>query len=182
MTIGIILFAGCNRNYTPKPRGYFRIGLPEHSYKKTPSQLPYSFEYPAYAFLENDPNADEKFYWINVVYPAFKAKIYLSYKSVNNNLKTYLDDSRNFAYHHTIKADAIIETPYINPNKKVYGTMYEIKGDAASNVQFYLTDSTKHFLRGALYFDVVPNKDSLAPVLNFINTDIQHMIETMEWN
>jgi gliding motility-associated lipoprotein GldD len=176
-----LFISACHTDYTPKPRGYFRIDLPEKSYKKTPKKLPYSFEYPTYCYLTNDRQAPDELYWINVVFPKFKAKVYISYKIIDNNLMEYLNDSRGFAYKHTVKADAISEIPYIAPEKKVYGTLYDIKGDAASNTQFYLTDSTKNFLRGALYFEVHPNKDSLAPVLTFINKDIEHLIETFEW-
>lgn len=180
--IVIVVLVGCSQDYTPKPKGYFRIDLPEKSYQQTPDDLPYSFEYPTYSVIERrpDPKPDEK-YWINILMPKFNARIYLSYKSVNHNLENYLNDSRNFVYKHTIKADAISETPYIDPVKKVYGIFYEIKGDAASNMQFVLTDSTRNFVRGALYFNEVPNKDSLAPVIDFIKIDIQHLIETFKW-
>lgn len=177
-----IFLLGCKKNYTPKPRGYFRIDLPEKAYKTTPEVLPYKFEYPKYSYLQQRPNSPEQQYWINIVFPKFKAKVHLSYKPVNNNIETFLNDAREFVYKHTVKADAISETPYLNNEKNIYGLLYEIKGDAASNTQFYVTDSTKHFLRGALYFNVTPNKDSLAPVIKFINQDIVHLIETFEWN
>jgi gliding motility-associated lipoprotein GldD len=178
----ILIIAGCGQDYTPKPRGYFRIDLPAKSYQQTPADLPYSFEYPAYSVIERRPNPKpEEKYWINISIPAFNARIYLSYKIVDHNVETYLNDSRNFVYKHTIKADAITETPFIAPDKKVFGILYEIKGDAASNMQFALTDSTHNFVRGALYFNEVPNKDSLAPVIDFLKTDIQHLIETFKW-
>jgi gliding motility-associated lipoprotein GldD len=156
--------------------------LPEKEYKKTPEKLPYAFEYPTYSVLVNNRQAAQELYWINVVFPKFKATLHLSYKTIDNNLDEYLNDSRNFVYKHTVKADAIGETPYLNAEKKVYGILYDIKGDAASNTQFFLTDSTHNFIRGALYFEVHPNKDSLAPVLEFINKDLVHLIETFEWN
>ncbi|MBI9066197.1 MAG: gliding motility lipoprotein GldD [Salinivirgaceae bacterium] len=173
--------ASCKQDYVPKPRGYFRIDLPKKEYKNTPKDLPYSFEYPKYSYLLANRKAETEKYWINMVFPRFNATVHLSYKDINGNLDQYLTDTRNFVYKHTIKADAIIETPYIAANKNVYGMHYEIKGDAASNVQFYLTDSTKNFVRGALYFNVTPNKDSLAPVLKFINIDIAHLMETFKW-
>lgn len=176
------IFWSCQRNYTPKPRGYFRIDMPKKSYHQSPDILPYVFEYPTYSVLVREKSNPDQKYWIDMVYPQFDAMVYFSYKKVDNNLDKYLTDARNFVYKHTIKADAIIETPFINPDKKVYGVHYDIKGDAASNVQFYLTDSTKNFVRGALYFNVPPNKDSLAPVINFINQDIVHLMETFEWN
>ncbi|MGE4287881.1 MAG: gliding motility lipoprotein GldD [Salinivirgaceae bacterium] len=176
-----LLSVSCNSDYTPKPRGYFRIDLPEKEYNQTPKKLPYAFEYPAYSILVNNRQAADELYWINVVFPKFKATLHLSYKTIDNNLEEYLNDSRNFVYKHTVKADAIGETPYLNAEKKVYGILYDIKGDAASNTQFFLTDSTHNFIRGALYFEVHPNKDSLAPVLEFINQDLVHLIETFEW-
>ncbi len=177
----LLITASCQRNYTPKPRGYFRIDLPEKKYKQTPKILPYSFEIPAKSLIIRDRKAKNELYWINIEYPQYKATIYLSYKNIDNNLNEYIADSRDFVYKHTIKADAIIEDVFVNSEKKVYGIKYEIKGDAASNTQFFLTDSTKNFIRGALYFNVTPNKDSLAPVLSYINNDIVHMIETFEW-
>ncbi|PKP10372.1 MAG: gliding motility lipoprotein GldD [Bacteroidetes bacterium HGW-Bacteroidetes-4] len=177
-----LLSVSCNSDYTPKPRGYFRIDLPEREYKQTPEKLPYAFEYPVYSVLVNYRQTQPELYWINLVFPKFNATLHLSYKTIDNNLEEYLNDSRNFVYKHTVKADAISETPYLNAEKKVYGILYDIKGDAASNTQFFLTDSTHNFIRGALYFEVYPNKDSLAPVLDFINKDLVHLIETFEWN
>lgn len=181
--LSLFVFA-CKQNYTPKPRGYFRINLPKKVYKTTEKKmgLPYSFEYPKYSFLQKKTALPKTNYWFNIVFPKLNAKIYLSYKSVNKNIDNLTKDAREFVYKHTVKADAIVETPYENKDKKVYGLLYEIKGDAASNIQFYLTDSTKHFLRGALYFNNLPNKDSLAPVVDFIRKDILHLIETVKWN
>lgn len=92
-----------------------------------------------------------------------------------------MEDSREFVYKHTVKADAIKETFYEDYDKHVYGILYDIKGDAASSVQFFITDSTKHFIRGALYFEVRPNKDSLNPVIDFIRQDVVHMFESIKW-
>lgn len=177
----MLALSSCNKTYTPKPRGYFRIDLPEKNYRHTPDVLPYQFEYPKYALIQKSRMTEKELYWINILFPKQRATIHLSYKEIDNNLNNYLEDSRNFVYKHTVKADAISETPYMNFDKNVYGLLYEIKGDAASNIQFYLTDSTAHFLRGSLYFNAIPNKDSLAPVLNFIQEDIVHLIETLEW-
>ena len=116
-----------------------------------------------------------------MVYPTYNARIYFSYKQINNNFQEIAEDSRNFVYKHAFKADAIIENPYEDSDKNVYGMLYEIKGNTASSVQFLVTDSTQHFLRGALYFNNHPNKDSLAPVISYISEDIRHMIETLRW-
>ncbi len=181
--IGIALaLSACKHDYTPKPRGYFRIDLPEKKYKSSPvGSVPFQFEYPEYAVLVKKTGTEDEQYWYDLAFPQQNAILYFSYKSINNNLDTYLNDARNFVYKHTIKADAISETPYVNPEKKAYGLLYEIKGDAASNLQFYMTDSSEHFFRGALYFNAVPNKDSLAPVIQFIEEDIVHLMETFEW-
>lgn len=181
LLLNTIFLYSCRPDYVPKPRGYFRIDLPEKNYRSLQPGMPYVFEYPKYALIQKKPNQNNQMYWINIVFPQYKAQIHISYKQINNNLETYLNDSREFVYKHTIKADAISETPYINDNKKVYGLLYDIKGDAASNIQFYVTDSVKNFVRGALYFNVTPNKDSLAPVIDFIGKDIAHLIETFEW-
>lgn len=173
--------AGCKKSYTPKPRGYFRIEFPEKKYVKFDTTYPYLFEYPAYAKIIEDKSLNTEPYWINVVFPEFKGKIHISYKSLNNNIDQMTEDSRNFAYKHTVKADAINERSFFNPEKKVYGIFYQIKGDAASSVQFYVTDSVSNFLRGSLYFDVIPNKDSLAPVTEFIAQDILQLMESFEW-
>jgi len=174
-------FWGCNKKYTPKPRGYFRIDLPEKEYQQYTSDAPYVFNYPVYCQIKDDESANSEKYWINVEYPSFNAKIHISYKDVNNNIGQILEDTRKLTYKHTIKADAIGEKLFIKPEKKVYGILYEVEGDAASSVQFFLTDSTNHYLRGALYFNSEPNKDSLAPVLAFIKQDITELMESFEW-
>jgi gliding motility-associated lipoprotein GldD len=181
VTVVLLTAVACQRNATPKPRGYFRIDFPEHAYQPFDTTFPYRFEYPVYAKIQNDKDRNAEPYWINLVFPHFKAKVHMSYKAVNGNFELIEEDSRNLAYKHTIKADAINERVFSNADKNVYGIMYEIKGDAASPVQFFLTDSTKHFLRGSLYFSVIPNKDSLAPVVDFVKADIIHMMESFEW-
>lgn len=179
--VGLITLSGCKRNYTPKPRGYFRIDLPEKSYTHFDTTFPYKFDYPVYARITEDKTKTAEKYWINIEYPGLNGKIHVSYKDINNNIEQILEDTRKLAYKHTIKADAINEKMFIKPQKNVYGILYEIEGNAASSVQFFLTDSTDHYLRGALYFNAAPNKDSLAPVLNFIKEDIIKLIESLEW-
>ncbi|TAJ13447.1 gliding motility lipoprotein GldD [Marinilabiliaceae bacterium JC017] len=177
----VIVLLGCQRNYTPKSRGYFRIEFPEKTYQRLDSIYPYSFDYPAYAKIEPAINKHSEAYWANVVFPTLNGTIYLSYKPLHNNLAEIIEDSRKMAYKHTIKADAINEQYFANEKDQVYGTLYEIKGDAASSIQFTLTDSSSHFLRGSLYFNAVPNKDSLAPVINFVKKDVIHLMESLKW-
>lgn len=179
-----ITLLSCNNEYTPKPRGYFRIALPEKKYILLDSVYPYRFEYPAYAVITNDPLSPEEKNWINVEMPVFHGRIHISYKSLTdkNSLNTYIEDARTLALKHMAKASGIKQIAISDPNRKLYGLVYEINGlGAASPYQFYLTDSTKHFVRGSLYFDVIPNNDSLAPVIDYVKTDIQHLFETINW-
>ncbi|MCX6257402.1 MAG: gliding motility lipoprotein GldD [Bacteroidia bacterium] len=167
--------------YTPRQRGYFRIDLPEKKYRTYTEDCPFRFDYPVYAVIRPDENRNAEPCWINVCFDNFKAIIHLSFKKVNGNLESMTEDAHSFVYRHTIKADAIDERRISLPEKKVYGILYDIKGNAASSMQFYLTDSADHFIRGALYFSVKPNKDSLAPVIGFVRKDIENMINTFEW-
>ncbi|MFH0894251.1 MAG: gliding motility lipoprotein GldD [Bacteroidota bacterium] len=167
----------------PRPRGYFRIVLPERSYKKFDSvSYPYTFEYPGYAAIERYKHKNSKPFWVNIKFPQFKGTMHISYQPVKNDLETFIDDARTFANKHIAKATAINDSVIIDPDRKMYGMIYDIFGsDAASPYQFYLTDSTKNFVRGALYFEVLPNNDSLAPVIDFIREDIRHLIHTFRW-
>ena len=177
----LVMAAACNRGYTPKPTGYLRIDYPEKAYKLYDAQPWYSFEIPTYAYVEQDtsPGADPG--WINVVIPDLNGKIHLSYKPVHNNLGEYITDSRTLAYKHAVKAEGIEESPFIERDQRRYGMVYDLEGDVASAVQFFVTDSTRHFLRGSLYFNAPPNRDSLNPVIDFLREDIIHLIETTRW-
>jgi gliding motility-associated lipoprotein GldD len=181
--VSMILFlCGCSGNYYPKPHGYYRIDLPAKEYITFDSVFPYSFEIPVYSKITPDADPLAEKYWVNIDFPAFGGKLHLSYKRINNNLKDYLEDTRTMVMKHIPKASAIENKTYENPARKVYGLIYSISGTgAASPYQFYLTDSTKNFIRGALYFNVVPNNDSLAPVIEFLKEDINHLIETFRW-
>ncbi len=178
--IPLLLFA-CNESYSPKPTGFLRIDYPQKQYIASNMNLPYSFEYPVYGKLLKDTSRIAEKYWTNIVFLQFNGKIHISFKNIDNNLPELIEDSRRLAYKHTIKADEINEVFLSYPDKKVHGILYDIKGNAASSVQFFLTDSTKNFLRGSLYFAAKPNKDSLAPVIDFFRKDIDHLIETFSW-
>lgn len=181
MILLIVLSCEERKIYTPKPKGYFRIALPEHEYKKLEAECSYLFEIPVYVdLLENKDKGSEPC-WYNISYKNLNATIHTTYKSVNNNINKYLEDSRTLAYKHSVKADAIDEKNFVDEKNRVYGTLYEISGNAASSLQFHLTDSINHFYRGSLYFNNVPNKDSLAPVIDFIKADVIHLIETFRW-
>lgn len=178
----LFLACSCKEEYIPKPRGYFRIEFAEKEYLPIDShKLPYRFEIPQYGRLEEDKGRISEPYWVNLKIPQHRAEIHISYKKVEGNLMELTEDSRTLAYKHTIKADAINERIFVNEQKNVFGTIYMIDGNAASPLQFYLTDSTRHFLRGALYIREVPNIDSIRPVIEFLTPDVIHLIETTEW-
>jgi gliding motility-associated lipoprotein GldD len=181
ITIIFFMFS-CESNYTPKPRGYFRIDFPEKKYIPFDSTFPYRFERPVYTSITDDPISPEEKYWINLNFLPFKATVHFSYKKVNGNLITYLEDSHKMVSKHIPKADAIYDSLVIDRKNNVFGLIYKIEGSgAASPYQFFLTDSISNFVRGALYFNTVPNNDSLEPVINFITDDIEHLIKTFRW-
>jgi gliding motility-associated lipoprotein GldD len=171
----------CSHNYSPKPNGYMRIDFPEKAYTKFNGTFPYSFEYPVYGVITRDSQANAEPFWINIEFPQYKGKIHLSYKPLNNNLAGYIEDTRKLAYKHSSKADAIDEILLTNDTTKVYGILYNIKGNTASSIQFFVTDSIRNFIRGALYFSSQPNKDSLAPSIAFFKKDVERFIQTVSW-
>ncbi|MCF6185239.1 MAG: gliding motility lipoprotein GldD [Bacteroidales bacterium] len=179
--IFIFFIFSCKENYYPKPHGYLRTDFPKKKYRLFDSVFPYTFEIPVYSKVVSDSSKDAEEYWADWQFPKFNATVYLSYKNIKNNLDSYEEDTRELAYKHSVKADAIETKIWENDSAKVYGILYDIKGDVASQIQFYLTDSTQHFVRGAFYFNNVPNKDSLAPALKFLRKDIDRMIQTFKW-
>lgn len=180
LLFAVISIVSCTNRGAPKPRGHFRIDLPEKMYTTYDSVCPFTFEYPVYGNIAADPESSEPC-WFNIEFPQYRGKIYLSYKKVNNNIGLLIDDAHKLAYKHTVKAEAIEESYWDNREKNVYGTVYIIEGNAASSVQFYVTDSISNYLRGSLYFDSQPDKDSLAPVIDFFRADVIHLVETLEW-
>ncbi len=183
----ILLFVlpGCNSEYTPRPRGYFRIDFPAHSYQHFDQPgFPYSFDYPVYGNILRDStffgDAPENPYWINVDFPTFHARIYISYKVVDGNFDRLREDSYKMTYKHTYKASSI-EDSLISTPLGVHGIFFNVGGNAATAKQFFVSDSIKHFLRGALYFDTTPNADSLSIVNAFLEQDMNHLINTLRW-
>ena len=177
----LVSLFGCKENYTPKPRGYFRIQLPEKNYNKLTDGYPFSFDYANYSTIEKDSSRIAEPYWINICTVAYNVKIHLSYKPVKGNLAELTEESRDLAYKHSIKAISIDENLFLSPAHNVYGTIYKMIGNTASPYQFYLTDSTSHFLRGSFYISEIPNYDSLLPVISFIEEDINRLIESFRW-
>jgi len=184
--IALLLLAGlslssCGKEQTPKPRGYFRITLPDKAYVQMNRLLPYDFRVPVYAFITPDLLSPDQKEWVTIEIPVNHAQIHISYKKIDHNLSRLIEESRSLVYKHSQKASAIDEQIFINRGKRTFGTLYILKGNAASPMQFYLTDSVTHFLRGALYIKEVPNYDSLRPVIQFLSQDVIKMIESTEW-
>lgn len=191
-TIVILLTSLCIwscRPHTPTPRrkGYFKLELPtSHTYQQfSMPGFPFEFEYPDYAKITQDTNLvlqEKAPYWINISFIDYNATIYLSYKPITaaEPLSKLIDDSYRLSYGHDKRADYIESEVFRTPNN-LYGINYQVGGNAASAHQFYLTDSTEHFLRGSLYFETVPNADSLAPAIKFLNEDMQHLIQTLKF-
>lgn len=178
LTAVLFSLASCGTRYVPRPYGYFRIALPEHAYEM--QQLggcPVEAEVSTAAQMQTQADP----YWLDIRYPEWNARIHCSYKPVEHNLRELGDDAQEFVFKHAGMASSIPEQGYENPEKNVYGVLYELKGNTASPYQFYVTDSTHHFFRAALYFECMPNQDSLAPLVDFLNEDIRHMIETIQW-
>ncbi len=181
----VLMLAACSSDQvtTPKPKGYFRINFPERSYQTFNDGCAFSFQYPSYASLEDDTDRNARACWKNLNFTPFNGVLHITYYDVFSP-KIYnemTENARSLAMKHTIKADAIDQRIINYPDKKVYGIYYSIEGNTASSVQFFLTDSVNHYLRGALYFNERPQYDSIQPVVKFIKQDIDKFISTFEW-
>jgi gliding motility-associated lipoprotein GldD len=176
LAIGLFGVVGCKDDVLPKPAGYLRLDYPEATYAQVQNQCPFTFEMNDAATIEGKSDCG-----FTITYPKMKATIYLTYKPVNNNIKNLLRDAQKLTYEHVIKADDIMEQPFMNPQKKVYGMFYQVDGNAATNSQFYATDSTKHFVTGSIYFYAKPNFDSVMPAASYVRDDMKRLLETLKW-
>lgn len=202
----VVFFFSCNATYTSKKRGYYKIDLPEkHQYQKFEKEgFPYSFEYPAYGTIIQDStyfdSTPENPYWINVDFPQYGGRIFISYKQIGgktimkvkgaegnyrdsmgvNEFDRMVEDAFKLTNKNNVVSSSIKETPVTTPNN-VSGMFFKVGGNAATALQFFLSDTTKNFIRGALYFNTTPNTDSIKPVQDFLQVDIEHMINTFNW-
>ena len=174
----ILIFAvSCKDEVLPKPASQLRLDYPVAQYRLQSNPCPFEFEMNKEAIIKEENNCG-----ITIHYPKMKATIYLTYKTVNNNIDFLLRDAQNLTYKlHTLKADKIIEQPFVNPSKKVYGMFYDVTGNAATNSLFYATDSIKHFITGSAYFYAKTNYDSILPAESYVKNDMQHLMETIKW-
>ena len=178
--IFLIILIGCKERYNPKPTGYLRFDFEDKiNTRFSIEKCPFNFLAPSYYEYEIKNNKE---CWFNLRYIKHGATIHITYKSIQDDLFKVLEESRNMVYKHTIKANAINEKLYRNKKNNTYGTLYDISGETASSVQFHLTDSSKNFVRGSLYFDVSTNEDSLKPLINFLRQDILTIMETLVWS
>jgi gliding motility-associated lipoprotein GldD len=200
-----LAFVSCNSEYLPKPVGYYKIDFPDHQYRVFDQPgYPYRFEYPVYATVVKDSSyfgdAPENPWWINIDFPQFNGRIYVSYNIIGgkttykikaegggykdsiaiNTFPNLIDGSYKLTYKHSSKASSI-EDSLIETRNNIHGIYFRVGGNAATANQFFLTDTVKNFLRGALYFDTTPNEDSLRPVNDFLMKDMLHLINTFEW-
>ncbi|MFD1062370.1 gliding motility lipoprotein GldD [Winogradskyella litorisediminis] len=179
-----LFLLGCDNDTLPKPKAYLRLKYPTATYKRVNPPVPFSFEKNELANpitkIKNTENGNS--YSVDIEYPKLKGTIYLTYNKVtSDNLKELLRDAQNLTQKHTQKADEIETNLFENAEKSVYGTYYEVGGNAASQSQFYATDSTNHFLNGSLYFYAKPNYDSIYPAAIYLSNDIKRIMETLEW-
>lgn len=177
----LMLFSCGEEEATPKPRGYFRIQLPDHQYTLfDPPGCPFRFEIPSKAVAIADTMRKDENCWWFILLPEINGQIYLTYKPITNDLPRYLEDTHTLVYKHTSRASSINEQ-VMSIDRNVGGVFYTLGGDAASSTQFFLTDSLHHFVRGALYFNAVPNTDSLAPLVQYAREDVLHLMQSFRW-
>ena len=172
----IVLLLGCDSVQQPKPKAQFRLQYPEPKYKQVPDIYPFDFKYNDWVELKGIAKTAPDLY-----YPKMKATLYLSYVGVENNIDSLLNDAYQLPGKHMIKAQEIPERVFMAPEKRVYGTLFTVVGNAASQLQFFLTDSTDHFLMGSLYFYSRPNYDSIMPAAKYVERDVMHLMETLRW-
>ncbi|GAB2856273.1 gliding motility lipoprotein GldD [Hymenobacter ruber] len=182
---GLVLLASCSSapDFTPKPKGYNRIDLPAHRYRMLPAGHPYEFEYSTQAVIKRDSSYMAQPHWLNVYYPKLHANVQITYMDVQRDRRLYnkmMEDARKLTGKHEIKATAIDERILKTPSG-MRASVFELQGEVPSQFQFYTTDSTKHFFRGALYFRTATANDSLAPVIEYVKTDMVRMLNTLKY-
>ncbi len=166
----------CKKEPIPKPSAFLSLEYPVADYVKFENDCPFTFEMNEAAVIKRKSICN-----FEINYPKMKATLYVNYRPVSNNIKILLNDAQKLTYKHVIKADDIIEQPYLNSEKKVFGMFYSVNGNAATNAQFYATDSTRHFIDCSVYFYAKPNFDSIYPAADFIKNDMRRLLETLKW-
>ncbi|WP_298782139.1 gliding motility lipoprotein GldD [uncultured Polaribacter sp.] len=171
-----LIFLSCNTDVLPKPKGYLGLTYPQKEYKILTLKRPYTFD-----VLKRTTIIDDTNNWLKIKYPNLKASLDITYRPIENNLIELLTEAEKLVFKHAVKAEQITPKDFVNPKKRVFGSLYEITGNAASNLQFHVTDSTSNFIKGSLYFYAKPNYDSILPAVAYIREDVLKLIETLEW-
>ena len=166
----------CGEDPVPRPKAMLRLEYPAQEYRSMKSDCPFTFDYNRMAAPDFSDGCN-----MVLDYKPMKGSVYLTYKPVEGNLMELLADAQKLSYEHVVKADNILEQPYVNEQDRVFGMFYEVKGDAASQSQFYVTDSLNHFVTGSLYFYAKPNYDSIFPAAIYLQKDIRRIMESLRW-
>lgn len=175
-TAVLLSVVSCKDDVLPKPASQLRLDYPVAEYISYEGDCPFTFELNSEGKVKQSKGCD-----LSIDYPKMKATIYLTYKPVKNNIESLLGDAQKLTYKHVVKADDIIEQPFINSKDKVFGMFYQVNGNAATNTQFYVTDSTKHFIECSVYFYAKPNFDSIMPATSYVRNDLQNLMESLRW-
>jgi gliding motility-associated lipoprotein GldD len=171
-----LLLISCGDDPLPKPKAFLNLEYETADYEMLSLQRPYRFDVSTQSVLKDEPKQ-----WLKIQYPALKASLDLTYRKVDGNLRELLVESEKLVFKHTVKAEQISSNDYTDKEKKVFATLHEITGNAASQIQFHVTDSVNHFVKGALYFNTKPNYDSVLPAVAHIKKDVLRLMETFEW-
>jgi gliding motility-associated lipoprotein GldD len=174
--LALLVLVSCKDQPLPKPDSQLRLEYPVANYAAFENHCPFTFYINDNAVIKEDKECG-----FEIKYPKMKATIFITYKTVNGNINTLLRDAQKLTYEHVIKADGILEQPFINKQKRVYGMFYQVNGNAATNSQFYVTDSVTHFVTGSVYFYAKPNFDSIMPAADYIKNDMQTLMESLKW-
>jgi len=179
--LSVLVLPGCNNEYAPKPMGYIRMDRTDYSYGTLYTNN-FSFQYSGLAHIDTIPSPDKNNLWFNIVYPQYTARLHCSYFPISKHtLRQAIEDSYQLAYSHAIKADGINQALFSNEIRKVSGIIYDIDGNVATPIQFFLTDSVSNFFRASFYYDTKVKSDSVLPVTQFVREDIVRLIESFEW-
>lgn len=176
-TFMALMLISCGKEPIPKPSGELRLEYPKAQYQPFTTPCPFTFEYSYFARIDKG----KQNCWYYIYYPKMQAKVFITYFPIKNDFDLHVKEAEKMVYEHTIKASSIQTKSFSYPEKKVYGNFYELKGQSASNIQFYATDSTKHFVTANLYFNTRPKPDSLAPAIDYVKKDILHLLNTFQW-
>jgi len=172
----LICVVSCKDDVLPKPASHLRLDYPVAEYARYETNCPFTFDVNTIGKVKQNEGCN-----LSIDYPKMKATIYLTYKPVNNDINALLADAQKLTYKHVVKADDITEQPFLNRKDKVFGMFYQVNGNAATNTQFYVTDSTRHFVECSVYFYAKPNFDSIMPATSYVRNDLQNLMESLRW-